>query len=125
MKKSALVLSNVHNRTSARDGPMFGSMGPSMNTSSLVHCTKNLKRIFPEMKLCGLIPNFYIYVSGRDLYISTICLIWNLYSPVLHEINLISTAGVERRAGSCFQAEVSGSSLLSPLLLWLSESSHE
>ena len=32
----ALVLSNVHNRTSARDGPMFGSMGPSMNTSSLV-----------------------------------------------------------------------------------------
>jgi hypothetical protein len=32
----ALVLSNVHNRTSARDGPMFGSMGPSMNTSSLL-----------------------------------------------------------------------------------------
>jgi hypothetical protein len=32
----ALVLSNVHNRTSARDGPMLGSMGPSMNTSSLV-----------------------------------------------------------------------------------------
>jgi hypothetical protein len=31
----ALVLSNVHNRISARDGPMFGSMGPSMNTSSL------------------------------------------------------------------------------------------
>jgi hypothetical protein len=31
----ALVLSNVHNKTSARDGPMFGSMGPSMNTSSL------------------------------------------------------------------------------------------
>jgi hypothetical protein len=31
----ALVLSNVHNRTSARDGPMFGSKGPSMNTSSL------------------------------------------------------------------------------------------
>jgi len=23
-----LALSNVHNRTSARDGPMFGSMGP-------------------------------------------------------------------------------------------------
>jgi hypothetical protein len=32
----ALVLSNVHNRTSARDGSMFGSKGPSMNTSSLV-----------------------------------------------------------------------------------------
>jgi hypothetical protein len=35
----ALVLSNVHNRTSARDGPMFGSMGPSMNTSSLIGTT--------------------------------------------------------------------------------------
>ncbi len=32
----ALGLSNVHNRTSARDGPMLRSMGPSMNTSSLL-----------------------------------------------------------------------------------------
>jgi hypothetical protein len=32
----ALVLANVHNKTSARDGPMFGSKGPSMNTTSLV-----------------------------------------------------------------------------------------
>jgi hypothetical protein len=32
----ALVFSKVHNRTSARDGPMFRSMGPSINTSSLV-----------------------------------------------------------------------------------------
>ncbi len=32
----ALLLSNVHNRTSARDGPMFGSMGLSMNTNSLL-----------------------------------------------------------------------------------------
>ncbi len=31
----ALVLSNVHNRTSARDGPMFGYKGLSMNTTSL------------------------------------------------------------------------------------------
>jgi hypothetical protein len=31
----ALVLSNVHNNTSARDGPIFGYKGPSMNTSSL------------------------------------------------------------------------------------------
>ncbi len=31
----ALLLSNVHNRTSARDGPVFGAKGPSMNTSSL------------------------------------------------------------------------------------------
>ncbi len=31
----AIVLSNVHNRTSARDGPMFGPMGLSMYTTSL------------------------------------------------------------------------------------------
>ncbi len=32
----------------------------------LMHCTKNLKQIFPEMKLRGLVPNFYIrkYVSA-------------------------------------------------------------
>jgi hypothetical protein len=36
----ALELSNVHNRTSARDGPMYGSMGPSMNTFSLVSANK-------------------------------------------------------------------------------------
>jgi hypothetical protein len=45
----ALVLSNVHNRTSARAGPMFGSKGPSMNTSSLVPFTS------------PLLPPLYIY----------------------------------------------------------------
>jgi hypothetical protein len=33
----AFVLSNVHNLTSARDGPMFGSMGLSMYITSLVY----------------------------------------------------------------------------------------
>jgi hypothetical protein len=28
-----------------------------------MHCTENLKQIFPEMKLDGLIPNFHIHVS--------------------------------------------------------------
>ncbi len=31
----ALILSNLHNRTSSRDGPIFGSKGLSMNTTSL------------------------------------------------------------------------------------------
>jgi hypothetical protein len=53
----ALVLSNVHNRTSARDGPMYGSMGPSMNTSSLV--ITNITRF-----VCSLARNIYfIYLS--------------------------------------------------------------
>ncbi len=37
-----------------------------------MHCTENFKQIFPEMKLRGLVPNFYIHVSVSDLYIYTI-----------------------------------------------------
>ncbi len=37
-----------------------------------MHCTKYLKQIFPEMKLRGLVPNFYIHVSVNDSYIITI-----------------------------------------------------
>jgi hypothetical protein len=33
------------------------------------HRTKSLIYVFPEMKLCGLIPNSYIQVSESDLYI--------------------------------------------------------
>ncbi len=33
-----------------------------------MHCTENTKQIFPEMKLCGLVPNFYIHVSVIELY---------------------------------------------------------
>ncbi len=34
--------------------------------------TENSKQIFPEMKLRGLIPNSYIYVSVSDLSFPTI-----------------------------------------------------
>ncbi len=34
--------------------------------------TENSKQIFPEMKLRGLVPNFYIHVSVHDLYIPMI-----------------------------------------------------
>jgi hypothetical protein len=36
------------------------------------HCTENLKQIFSEMKLCGVVPNFYIPVSVNDLCIPMI-----------------------------------------------------
>ncbi len=38
-----------------------------------LHCTKNVKYIFPGMKLRGLVPNFYIHLSMSDLYILMIC----------------------------------------------------
>ncbi len=45
--------------------------------SSRVHCSENLIYEFPGMKLCGVIPNSFIYVSVSDLYIPRIGLpIW-------------------------------------------------
>jgi hypothetical protein len=44
----------------------------SLNAALQMHCTENLKQIFPEMKLRGLVPNFYIHVSVSDLHIPMI-----------------------------------------------------
>jgi len=33
---------------------------------------RKFEKIFPEVKLCGFLPNFYIHVSVSDLYIPTI-----------------------------------------------------
>jgi hypothetical protein len=41
-------------------------------SSLQMNCTENSKQIVSETKLCGLVPNFYIYVSVSDIYISTI-----------------------------------------------------
>jgi hypothetical protein len=35
----------------------------------LLHCQKDPIYVFTEMKLCGFVPNFHIYVSVSDLYI--------------------------------------------------------
>jgi len=40
-----------------------------MGSLCVLHCTENLKQIFSELKLRGLVPNFYIHVSVSDLYI--------------------------------------------------------
>jgi hypothetical protein len=44
-----------------------------------MHYKENSKQIFPELKLCSLVPNFYIHVSVSDLYIPTIGLPILLY----------------------------------------------
>jgi hypothetical protein len=42
-----------------------------------IHCTENFKNIFPERKLCGLCPYFYIHMFVSDLHTPTIGLpIW-------------------------------------------------
>ncbi len=44
----------------------FKELGPKYDSYSLQrYYTENSKQIFPEMKLRGLIPNSYIYVSVR------------------------------------------------------------
>ncbi len=49
--------------------------------------TKNLKQIFPEMKLLGLVPNLYIHESVSDSYIPTIGL------PILLQQNRWTNRG--------------------------------
>jgi hypothetical protein len=51
-----------------------------------MHCTENSKQIFPEMKLRGLIPNFYIHVSVSFLYIPSVSppiLLYCIYGPIV------------------------------------------
>ncbi len=81
-----------------------------------LHCNENSKHIFPEMKLQGLVPNFYIHVSGSDLYIPMTCLIWNICFPVLHERTLSSTTGGMRRAGKGTAAKQMLGTVPCPLL---------
>jgi hypothetical protein len=37
-----------------------------------MHYAEKSNKLFPEIKLLGLVPNFYIHVSVRYLYIPTI-----------------------------------------------------
>jgi hypothetical protein len=34
----------------------------------VIHCTENPIYVFPDMKLCSLVPNSYFHVSVTDLY---------------------------------------------------------
>jgi hypothetical protein len=43
-------------------------VSPKRNREEESHCTENPIYVFPEMKLCGLVPNYYIHVSVSDLY---------------------------------------------------------
>jgi hypothetical protein len=50
---------------------LFALSKTSGENARQMHCSENLKQIFPEMKLRGL-PVFHIQVSVSDLYIATI-----------------------------------------------------
>jgi hypothetical protein len=57
------------------------------------HCTDNSKHIFTEMKLHGLIPNFYIHVSVSHLCIPTIgppILLYCVYGPIVGIYKLLT-----------------------------------
>ncbi len=51
---------------------MYKEIDNKPGESLPIHCAENLKQIFPEMKLRGLVPNLYIHVSASDLYSPTI-----------------------------------------------------
>ncbi len=50
----------------------------------IIHCNE-IRYVFPEMKLRGHVPNFYIYVSVSDLYIPRIGLLFG-YSKIVRPI---------------------------------------
>jgi hypothetical protein len=39
----------------------------SEHVNPSLHCTENLIYLFPEMKRRGLVPNYYIHVSGSQI----------------------------------------------------------
>jgi hypothetical protein len=51
---------------------MTGSAFIEEGNNRLVHRTESPIFVFPEMKLCCLVPNSYIHVSVRDLYITRV-----------------------------------------------------
>ncbi len=62
--------------------PMFSRYVEFLFTP-IPHSTKNPIYVFPEMKLCGLVPNAYIHVSVSDLCIPRIGLhIWLQHNTV-------------------------------------------
>ncbi len=64
-------LTEIRNRVFLldRDQESLFTLKRILVTAVSRHCTENLKHLFPEMKLRGLIPNFYIHVSVSNLYI--------------------------------------------------------
>ncbi len=50
-------------------GRKFAQVQQYMYIVQCMHCAENTIYVFPEKKLCGLVPNSYIHVSVSDLYI--------------------------------------------------------
>jgi hypothetical protein len=79
---SCCYIVNVHNHpswaTSCKEGMVWYSSRPwllSVCNTLQRYWTENWKKIFPERKLRGLSPNFYIHIYVCDLYIPTIGLL--------------------------------------------------
>jgi hypothetical protein len=85
----ALVLLNVRNRTSARDGPMFGSMGPSMNTSSLQGMTPENLVASISGELVGLLsPIQALVISSSCLILCSLFILFLIPLPLVFLIFL-------------------------------------
>ncbi len=52
-----------------------------------LHCKEGPIYVFPEMKLCDLVPNLHIHVSVSNLYIPT------TGPPILMEQNMQTACG--------------------------------
>jgi hypothetical protein len=63
-----------HTNKQTKNPAKFGTPSPVISSNSgqsyargsVTHCKKDQIYVFPEMKLCGLVPNFHIDVSLSD-----------------------------------------------------------
>ncbi len=67
----------------------------SIATGPAAHCKEHPIYVFPENKLRGLSPNFYIHISVRDLYVPTIG------TPILLQPNRQTNVEIGTEAAQC------------------------
>ncbi len=63
---------NLLGKPISKVGAELSNCSDTVSTYLYLHCTENPIYVFPEMKLRGLVPNTYIHVSVRVIYIPRI-----------------------------------------------------
>ncbi len=69
LKSGSSILRCLEKKTQQEIIRASQDMFVSTTVTAKLHCTNNLIYVFPEIKLCGLVPNSYIYVSVSNLFI--------------------------------------------------------
>ena len=69
---SDISLLDTHKDLEFADNDALLNIQYTLQEIDFLHCKENPIYVFPERKLCGLVPNFHIHVSVSDLRIPRI-----------------------------------------------------